>query len=283
MVRTDSGELLAATARSKAQNAIVGDRVNCSLVDPDNVCIEQVEPRSSALERLDRRGRSRILASNFDCMIIVSAPAPGIDRLMIDQYLVAAEDAGVNAVVLINKADLLTAADRGNLEKSFACYRNCGYEWILCSAHDAASLAPLHRTVSERACVFVGQSGVGKSSLIQHAVPEQDIAVGALSRAGLGSHTTIAAYWYETPGGGAVIDSPGVREFRVDHLNPHQIAAGFRDIADAAADCRFSNCSHRHEPNCAVKTAVESGALDATRHRNFVAMMTDSERVNSQH
>ncbi|MEM7377299.1 MAG: ribosome small subunit-dependent GTPase A [Pseudomonadota bacterium] len=267
----------AASARTRGDEAVVGDWVNCSRIDEHTLCIESVVERRSALQRRDRRGRDRTLASNFDSMVIVSAPSPGIDRLIIDQYLVAAESAGVAPVLLINKVDLLDGDDLAATRADLACYRLADYPLVFCAAHDPASLAPLADVLSGRSCVFVGPSGVGKSSLIQHFVPNRDIAVGALSKAGLGSHTTVAAYWYDTADGGAVIDSPGVREFRVDHLPPRDIALGFREIADAAQGCRFSNCSHRHEPACAVKAAVSTHTIDDRRYANYVSLLTDSE------
>ncbi len=261
---------------------MVGDRVQCSEADADTVCIESVEPRSSALERLDRRGRSRILASNFDRMIIVSAPTPGIDYLMIDQYLVAAHSARVRPLLVINKSDLLSQDQRRQKEESLACYAQCGYDLLVCSAMEPQSLATLNAAIDGQACVFVGQSGVGKSSLIRHFAPDQEIAVGALSRAGFGSHTTIAAYWYVTESGGAVIDSPGVREFRVDFLPPEQIAAGFLEIAAHARNCRFNDCTHQHEPDCAVKGALASDSISQRRYANFCSLIAESTAMTQK-
>ncbi|MEM6988118.1 MAG: ribosome small subunit-dependent GTPase A [Pseudomonadota bacterium] len=258
---------------------MVGDRVLCSRIDDETLCIESVCTRTSALERLDRRGRSRILASNFDTMVIVAAPAPGIDRLIIDQYIVAAESAGVTPVLLVNKIDLLSDAEIDALRGDLSCYARGGYTQLWCSAHNPDTLAPMFAALAKRTCVFVGPSGVGKSSLIQRIVPARDIAVGELSRSGIGSHTTVAAYWYETDNGGAVIDSPGVREFRVDHLPPTEIARGFRELSAASVECKFSDCSHRHEPDCAVKRALETGQIDPLRYANYVALLTDSESV----
>ncbi|MEM9601841.1 MAG: ribosome small subunit-dependent GTPase A [Pseudomonadota bacterium] len=277
LVRTADGGVSAASARTRGDEAVVGDWVACSRIDDNTLCIESVDERRSALQRRDRRGRDRTLASNFDCMVIVSAPTPGIDRLIIDQYLVAASSAGVAPVLVVNKSDLLQGNALTATRAELACYARVDYPLVFCAAHDPATLAPLAARLAAQSCVFVGQSGVGKSSLIQHFVPNRDIAVGALSKAGLGSHTTVAAYWYDTADGGAVIDSPGVREFRVDHLPPRDIARGFREIADAAQGCRFSNCSHRHEPACAVKDAVSTDAIDAQRYANYVSLLTDSE------
>lgn len=278
LVKTDSGDMCLANARTRGDTAVVGDNVLCTRVDDNTLCIESVQDRRSVLARTDRRGRNRILASNFDCIVVVTAPKPGIDRLIIDQYLVAAENIGVEPILLINKVDLLTPESENRFRIELECYKTCGCEVVFCSAHTPASLQPFLEILHGRVCIFVGPSGVGKSSLIQHCVPNREVTVGALSRSGLGSHTTVAAYWYETGDSGAVIDSPGVREFRVDHLGATDIARGFRDVYNAAADCKFHNCSHRHEPQCAVKTGVESGEIDATRYSNYLSLLADAEQ-----
>lgn len=282
LVKTQDGTVRPASARTKGDSAVVGDWVQCSQVDENSLRIDQVEPRTAALERIDRRGRSRILASNFDRMVVVSAPAPGIDRLIIDQYLVSAVSTGVTPILLINKSDLLSSDQQAELREEFSCYADCGYEIVMCAAHKRESLAALEQMMSGHSCVFVGQSGVGKSSLIKALVPDLDIAVGDLSRSGLGSHTTVAAYWYEMHNGGAVVDSPGVREFRVDHLAPTDIAAGFREIADASAHCKFNNCSHRHEPDCAVKRDLDAGRIDRLRYQHFISLLNESESAASR-
>lgn len=275
LIQDDQDQLHKATARYKAGAPVVGDRVRFSDASGGRVHIDAIEPRETSLQRIDRRGQPRPLAANYTRLVIVCAPAPGIDRLLIDQYLVAAEHGGVRPILVINKADLIDDPD--SLQPMLAAYRAAQCEHVLTCATEGSGLAPLAERLRGQVAIFVGPSGVGKSSIIQHFVPDRDIRVGALSAAGMGAHTTTAALWYDTPDSGAVIDSPGVREFRLDHIPVETVRRGFVEISELAQGCKFANCSHRHEPACAVLQAVEDNNLDRLRYDNYLELLAAAE------
>jgi len=189
--------------------------------------------------------------------------------------MVAADHGGVRPILVINKSDLID--DLESLEPMLEAYREARCQTVLTCATRAEGLSELSALLEGQVAVFVGPSGVGKSSIIQHFVPDRDIRVGALSAAGMGSHTTTASVWYELENDSAVIDSPGVREFRLDHIPVETVRAGFLEIAELGQGCKFSNCSHRHEPGCAVLAALESHSLDEQRYKNYLHLLSEAE------
>lgn len=266
-----------ATAKYKAGSPVVGDLVRFSAAGGDLVHIDSIEERQSTLQRIDRRGQAKPLAANYTRLVVVCAPAPGIDRLLIDQYLVAADHGGVQPLLVVNKSDLIE--DLASLKPMLDAYLQAGCQSVLTCATRAEGLVELSEQLKGQVAVFVGPSGVGKSSIIQHFVPDRDIRVGALSAAGMGSHTTTASVWYNMEANGAVIDSPGVREFRLDHIPVETVRAGFWEIAELSQGCKFSNCSHRHEPRCAVLTALANKDLDALRYKNYRHLLAEAEEA----
>ncbi len=266
-----------ATAKYKAGAPVVGDRVRFSDASGGLVHIDSIEPRDSTLQRIDRRGQPKPLAANHTRLVVVCAPAPGIDRLLIDQYLVAADHGGVRPLLVVNKSDLIE--DIASLDPMLASYQSARCDSVLTCAETGDGLAELSDKLRGQVAIFVGPSGVGKSSIIQHFVPDRDIRVGALSAAGMGSHTTTASVWYDLEDEGAVIDSPGVREFRLDHIPVETVRAGFLEIAELAQSCKFSNCSHRHEPDCEVRSAVNDKTLDGLRYKNYLHLLAEAEEA----
>lgn len=256
-------------APRKFADLVVGDEVEWSLEPDGTAVVTAVRPRRQALIRPDARGRERTVAANIDQVLVVFAPRPVHSVELIDRYLVAAEDAGLRAALVLNKVDLLDAAERQALETELAVYRRLGYPLVQTSAHRPDGLDALLPLLRDHTSILVGQSGTGKSSLIDRLVPEA-VRVGALSEAsGHGRHTTSVARLYRLPGDGALIDSPGVRAFGLGHLDPDAVAAGFVEFRPYLGRCRFRDCRHGDEPGCALRAAVEAGALDARRFQHY--------------
>ncbi len=273
-VETEDGRVLRGTARRKLGLVVCGDYVEYEMTGSDAV-ITKVAPRSSEFGRPDRRRRIKPLATNIDRLFIVSAHKPGIDEYLIDCYLITAENMGVDATLIFNKSDLEHDADK--LHQMATYYRSLGYSVIETSVEDGTGIDTLTEQLKGNTNIFVGQSGVGKSSLIQLLLPDQDIQVGALSQAtGLGSHTTTTTILYHFPNGGDLVDSPGVREFSIWRYNETELRQGFKEFLAKSEECKFNNCRHLTEPHCAVKQALDNGEIAAWRLRHYKKMLEEA-------
>jgi len=266
----ESGVIHRAVARKRVGLPVCGDRVFWQPQTRGDSVITGIEARQSVLERPDHRGHPKPLAANFSRLVIVNAPAPGISPEMIDCFLAAAESMGVTPLLVINKSDLLSTQEREKTGQLLKRYRDLGYDSLLVNTIHGDGLDPLRQALHQQTAIFVGQSGVGKSSIIQHLLPEREIRVGALSAAtGLGKHTTTTTILYPLPDGGELIDSPGVREYSLENFSQPQIAKGFREFDELALYCKFNNCTHLVEPNCAVQAAVTQGKISSQRMFNY--------------
>lgn len=253
--------------RANLDGVIAGDRVVWRPSEDEGV-IEARAERRSVLSRPDARGQLRPVAANIDLMLIVIAPAPAAHANLIDRYLVAAAHEGIEAALVLNKADLLAEDDP--VLALAERYRALGYPVVHTSRTDSRSTDALKTLIAERTLVLVGQSGVGKSSLIKRLMPDLDIRIGALSEAiDKGRHTTTAAELYHLPGGGDLIDSPGIREFHLHHLPADAVAAGFRELAPLLGHCKFRDCQHVHEHGCALLEALEAGDISEERFTSY--------------
>jgi ribosome biogenesis GTPase len=247
---------------------VAGDVVQCER-DNDVLRVVRLEPRSSVLERADRRG-TKPLAANLTHLGIVSARPPGIDTLLIDQFCLAAFRAGVDALIIVNKADMLSDQERAEVDDLLQVYRSIGYPAVAVDTKTGHGIEPLLKELPGRALTLVGASGVGKSSIIQKLLPDRELRIGAVSAAtGIGSHTTSVTFWYELPHDGAVIDSPGVRQYSVAHLTAELVRAGYLELAEAAHSCRFGDCTHTVEPACGVLQALRQGRIAQWRYDNY--------------
>jgi len=266
-VQLDSGELVRAMPLTKIPLLVAGD-----VVDVEAERIIHLHERATVLQRGDARGKPRPLAANLTHLVIVSAHPPGIDTLLIDQFCVAAENAGILPIIILNKIDLYEQSERRKLDMILKVYSQMGYHALAVSRDSAEGMQVLLDVLQDKSVAFVGASGVGKSSLIKFLLPDRDVREGAISTAtGFGSHTTSVTYWYEM-GQGSIIDSPGVRQFTFAELNSVDVRNGYVDIARAGQDCKFANCSHRHEPNCAVKQSVDDGTIAQWRYDNYIKL-----------
>ncbi len=228
-------------------------------------------PRHSLLARPDSHTQlPKPVAANVDRIIIVIAPEPEPFANLIDRYLVAAEAVEITPVLLLNKVDLLNTAQRTTLDALLQEYRAIGYPVLEASSVSAHGLDTLKAELRDRVSVFVGQSGVGKSSLIKMLVPDRDIRIGELSVIERkGRHTTTTAQLFHMPGGGDLIDSPGIREFGLEHISRAQIEHGFIEFRKWLGHCRFRDCSHSHEPGCALLQAFADGQISRARMESF--------------
>lgn len=248
---------------------VAGDRVRARFDDAGVLRVIGLEPRDSVLERAERRG-VKPLAANLTHLGIVSANPPGIDTLLIDQFCLAAHQAGVGALIILNKSDLLNAAQCDHALQLLQVYRSIGYTAVSIDTKSQNGMQPLLDELGGRALTLVGASGAGKSSIVQKLLPDRELRVGAVSEAtGFGAHTTSVTFWYELPDGGAIIDSPGVRQYSVAHIAADTVREGYHELARAASHCRFGNCSHTVEPGCAVRDALDEGHIAAWRYRNY--------------
>lgn len=260
--------------RATLDQLVVGDRV---LFRPprsgDTGVVTAIAPRRTELRRPDPYGNLKPVAANVDQLLIVYAPLPTPSSALLDRYLVAAELSGIRPVLVLNKADLVDDVLRPALDELADIYRALGYRVLEASSVTATGLDALAAELAGRTSVFVGQSGVGKSSLVNRLLPDAGLEVGDVSAtSGLGQHTTVAARLLHLPEGGDVIDSPGIREFGLWHISEEELLRGYVELAALAGECRFRNCSHRHEPGCALRAAADAGRISAERLRNFFAI-----------
>ena len=279
VVADESGNLHHCLWRRNIGHVVCGDRVVWQPTEHKNGVVTALLERESVLARPDYSGREKPLAANITKLVIVMAPLPEPSEYLLDQYLVTAETIGVEAVIAFNKIDLLDQAATETLHQRFNYYEQIGYPFIQISAKFEHGLDPLIQHLKDETSILVGQSGVGKSSLINALLPDQDIQVGRLSQAtGLGRHTTSATTYYSLSDGGHLIDSPGVRSFRLVELNRSQLEKGFREFEPLLGHCRFSDCRHLEEPECALRQAVEEGEIDQRRLDNFLHLAQQQEK-----
>ena len=267
LVRDAAGVSREARPFGRRLQAVCGDFVRCEAdAAHGEVHALEVLPRRSVLARANSRGGAEQIVANIDLLVAVLAPEPRPDPFIIDRYLCAASSAGLAALVVANKCEL---PGSDSLDAELAAWRDSGYSTLACSSAQGSGITALAQALAGRDAVLVGQSGVGKSSLIARLVPQAEVAVGGLDRDAEGRHTTTASRLYDLPGGGHLLDSPGVRDFApaITALEPRGL--GFPEVDQLAAGCRFLDCRHLREPDCAVRAAAETGALDARRYESY--------------
>ena len=259
--------------RQNIGHVVCGDRVIWQGTGEGSGVVTALLDRHSVLERPGHAGRHKPIAANLTQLVVVVAPEPAPTGYLLDQYLVAAESIGVKALIAINKADLLSADGDGRLG-NIRDYAPLGYPVVTVAARRAGGLDGLIAHLRSETSVLVGQSGVGKSSLVKALLPDQDIQIGRLSAAtGLGRHTTSATTLYFLPTGGALVDSPGVRSFRLPRMDRASLEHGFREFREYLGRCQFADCAHDREPGCAMRDAVARGGIPGWRLESFRHML----------
>lgn len=271
----------AAVTRGKRTDVCVGDEVEVRLLGQDQAVIESLRPRTTTLQRSDR-WRSKLLAANVDQAGIVVAGEPPFSEPLLIRMLIAIETAGIEAALIVNKCDLDEA--RRAIAPRVAVYRSLGYRVfeIAAGAQPDATRAALRDWLAGRTTLLVGQSGMGKSTLVNTLVPDADLRTQAISAAlSSGRHTTTFSRMFDLPAEIAadarIVDTPGFQSFGLAHLSESQRMHAMREFAPLLGRCRFNNCRHRDEPGCAIREAAERADIDALRYRLYVRIDDDAD------
>jgi ribosome biogenesis GTPase len=276
-LETDRGETVRCQLRQNLPLVVVGDRVVWQRSGEGGV-VTALQQRRSQLARPDALGELKAVAANLDQVLVVAAPAPRYSADLINQYLAAAELTGIAPLLVFNKIDLIDSDNRSAVDTLLATYRTIGYRVLTASTKQRHGLDALIEQLKDKTSVFVGQSGVGKSSLVQSLLPEVAIDVGELSaQSGLGQHTTSTARLYHLPSGGHIIDAPGVREFRLWPMSRQALADGFIEFRPYLGQCKFRDCRHEHEPGCALREAVARGDISMMRLVSYLRIAQQLE------
>jgi ribosome biogenesis GTPase len=270
----DDGGTMSCVTRGKKTGTACGDRVAIALTAPDQGVIERIEARRTQLYRSDLY-REKIIAANVDQIVIVVAAVPSFYEELINRCLVAAETSNIQALIVLNKIDLPESAAA---RRTLALYESLGYPLLpLCAKQD---VTPLRERLAHHASVLVGQSGMGKSTLINALLPDAKIREGDISAAlDSGKHTTTEATLYHLDRDSHIIDSPGLQEFGLHHLQVENIAPAFIEFRPFLGQCRFHNCRHLVEPGCALDDAVAAGAIDPRRLKTYRELAQEKLRA----
>ena len=283
-LRLAEGGEVHARIKGKRLKPVCGDQVSAEPIDGESDwLITAIRKRRNELTRPNSRGQVEVLAANLDALVVVAAASPLPDWFIVDRYLCAAELMGVEPIVVFNKMDLLEGHDIEIDE--LQDYRDIGVVTVECSAESGAGLPLLQRQLAGRQAIIVGQSGVGKSSLINEmAVDSRQRTAGISTKTGEGRHTTVNSVLMTLHSGGAVIDSPGVRDYAPALTELADVARGFREISAAAQHCRFANCRHLREPGCAVKAALDDDQISFRRYESYKRLMNlTAKRTNKNY
>jgi ribosome biogenesis GTPase len=257
--------------RTHVEQVVVGDCVEVELT-PSPV-VTKIYPRKNLLERADRYKQTKPFAANVDQLVIVMALTPEPEAHLIDRYLVLAVLEKITPVLVFNKIDL----DNFDIAPLMALYENLGISVVTASAENK-NIKDLVKAMTGKINILSGQSGVGKSSLLNVLAGEDKAKIGEMSKANQkGKHTTSASYLYELDPNIRVIDSPGIRELYLWHRTPGDILKGFPEIQNASFQCKFRNCQHDKEPHCAVKSALDAGTITQSRWRSYQRILSDEK------
>ena len=277
-LRLDDGREVDARIKGKRIKPVCGDIVDAEPIDNEHDwLITNITERRNELTRPNMRGQVEVLAANLDYLVVVAAAEPKPDWFIVDRYLCAAELMGIDACVVFNKSDLGTSSALYELDTYF----DIGYDVVACSALSGDGLDNVRQLLATHCAIIVGQSGVGKSSIINSLLGNEVQKTSEISdKSREGRHTTVNSAMLALPGGGWVIDSPGVRDYAPSLESSTIAAQGFREIRDAAQECRFANCRHLREPGCAVKNRCEAGEISPRRYESYKRIVNLTEQLS---
>lgn len=288
-VKTDDGRLVNSKIKGnfrlkgiRSTNPVaVGDRVEIAVNAEGTAFITEIADRRNYIIRKSPNlsKQSHIIAANVDmALLVVTVNHPQTSTTFIDRFLASAEAYRVPVVLVFNKTDLLTPDERHYQDMMISLYETIGYECRAISAETGQGVAELEAMLAGRISVLSGNSGVGKSTLINRILPGANLRTAEISDAhNQGMHTTTFSEMLELPGGGYLIDTPGIKGFGTFDIEPAELTGYFKDIFKFAKDCRFSNCTHTHEPGCAVLRAVDEHYIAQSRYQSYLSMLEDKD------
>ena len=266
-VIAENHQIYSCDIRQNLPALVTGDNVVFELTATASGIIAALLPRISLLSRNIASGELRAMAANVTQVFVVIAPEPEVNWLVLDRYLVGLEQCQLAAGIVLNKSDLFGTK---HLEEMLTIYKKIGYPIFKTCTQQPETLTTLTAALVDQTSIFIGQSGVGKSSLIQVLLPHEHLRTGALSeRTRLGSHTTSTTRLYTFPHGGYLIDSPGIRDFGLNSIELRDLARGFIEFQPHLGHCKFKSCHHLNEPECAIHQAVEQGDITAQRLASY--------------
>ncbi|MBK8701464.1 MAG: ribosome small subunit-dependent GTPase A [Saprospiraceae bacterium] len=292
LVRTETGDMVQARVVGKLRlddlkttNPIaVGDEVEIVMDDADTASIQAVIPRRNYVLRQSPRKKHNVhlLAANVDqALLIVTMVEPNLKPGFVDRFLMMTEPYNIPVILAFNKCDIYGQEENDLFEYYKAVYENIGYTVIKCSAVDGTSIEDLSKLLKDHTTLIAGQSGVGKSSLVNAIQSGLELRTTEISEySGNGQHTTTFAEMYDLEMGGRIIDTPGIKTLAFNHFEVMDVAHNFREIFSLSKDCRFADCTHRNEPNCAVKAAVEAGWISEQRYNTYLQLLAEVEDQN---
>lgn len=289
-VRTDDGQLFDCKVKGtfrlkgiRSTNPVaVGDVVTITpSADGQTALIDEIEDRRNYIIRRasNLSKQSHIIAANIDMAALVATIAhPETSTTFIDRFLASAEAYRVPVLLIFNKTDLYNAGEKQQMDALVTLYRTIGYACLTCSAIDGNGIVELREALQDKTTLLSGNSGVGKSTLLNMLVPEADAKTAEISVAhDAGIHTTTFSQMYFLPQGGALIDTPGIKGFGTFDMEREEVSHYFREIFQTSDNCRFGNCTHTHEPGCAVLQAVAEGHIAESRYTSYLSMLEDKD------
>ena len=288
-VRTDDGQLIESKIKGnfrlkgiRSTNPVaVGDRVELVVNQEGTAFITAIDDRRNYIIRKSQNlsKQSHIIAANVDqAFLIVTINYPQTSTTFIDRFLASAEAYRVPVILVFNKTDLLDEDERRYQQMMMTLYENIGYQCVAISAEKGTGVEVLESLLQGKTTVLSGNSGVGKSTLINRLIPGSSLRTAEISDAhNTGQHTTTFSEMIELPGGGYLIDTPGIKGFGTFDMEPEELTSYFKEIFRFSKDCRFSNCTHTHEPGCAVLQALENHYIAQSRYQSYLSMMEDKD------
>ena len=267
LVEDENGRVFQSVSRQNIGFSVAGDKVLFQKTKHDDAIVTAIYPRDNELKRQDK-----LIAANIDQLWLVVAIEPHYEFELIDRYLIMAENSNLPIGIIVNKIEL--SSNKSKTENDFLNYQSLGYDVHFLSVKKQINLDFFKEQLINKSHIFLGQSGVGKSSLINSLIPDLQLRVNEISsKSKLGKHTTTNTTIYHIPSGGDLIDSPGVREFQLDSLTELEIKSGFKEFRALSDACRFRDCRHINEPNCAVKESLDQGKINPNRYQSYLNIL----------